>query len=76
MSVVDVSLTVPYLGVPRRTQAELTPIIVANLKYHNHRLMRHCAGQECDSADIERGCAELECACADVAIMLRDVEWS
>jgi hypothetical protein len=69
MSVVDVSLTVPYLGVPRRTQAELTPIIVANLKYHNHRLMSRCAGQECDSADIEHGCAE-------VAIMLRDVEWS
>jgi hypothetical protein len=85
------SLTVSYLGVPRPTQAELTPIIISNLKYDNHRLRSRCAGQECDSADIENGCAgferaraelehacaELECGgCAELALTLRDVEWS
>jgi len=32
----------------------------------SHRLMSRCAGQDCDSADIEHGCAEPECGCAEL----------
>jgi len=45
-----------------------------NGKYHNHRLMGHCAGQECDSADTEHGYAEVECACAEVEHGCAEVE--
>ena len=45
-----------------------------NGKYHNHRLTSRCTGQECNSADIEHGCAEVECACTEVAHGYAEVE--